>query len=110
MRAFWLAALVVACGSGQPTTPAPKLKIFSDAPAQGAALMQEQVQVSGTLSALGTTHAGDLALVAGGLVYERAGGVLTLRNLYAEGADPTSLGAVSAIIPRAQAGAWLAAE
>src|SRR5581483_4207675 len=53
---------------------------------------------------------GDLVEVAGGFVYQRTAGVLTLKNLYAEADDPQATGAVKQIAPRAAGGAWLAAD
>src|SRR5438132_3095914 len=96
--------LVAACGTPPPVEE-PKLKTLSAAAAQGSALMQEEIAATGTVSRVGTSTAGDLVMVAADRVYERVAGVLTQRYLYAQGTDPTSLGAVSAIIPRAQGGA-----
>lgn len=110
MRPLWLSALVLAaCGTPQPPTPPEeKLKVHGTAAAQGSALMQEELATAGTVSAVGMSTDGNLVLVAGDRVYELIAGELTRRSLYAEGADPTTLGAVSSIIPRAKGGAWLA--
>ncbi len=71
--------------------------------------MQEELTAAGTVSAVGMSKDGNLVLVAGDRVYELTAGELVQHNLYAEGSDPTSLGAVKAIVPRSGGGAWLAA-
>lgn len=111
MRPLWLCALVLlACGK-QPEPPPleEKLKVNGTAAAQGSALMQEELTAAGTVSAVGMSKDGNLVLVAGDRVYELTAGELVQHNLYAEGSDPTSLGAVKAIVPRSSGGAWLAA-
>lgn len=109
MRPLWLSALVLAaCGTPALPPVEEKLTVNSTAAAQGSALMQEELTTSGTVSAVGRSADGNLVVVAGDRVYELTAGELTQRNLYAQGTDPTSLGAVSAIIPRAAGGAWIA--
>lgn len=111
MRPQWLSAVVLAAACGTPPPPQePKFNVVSAAATERSALMQEELTASGTVSAVGTSTAGDLVMVAGDRVYERTAGELTQRNLYAQGTDPTLLGDVSAIIPRGAGGAWLAAE
>jgi hypothetical protein len=111
MRLPWLSALVLvaACGTPPPRQEEERFHVVGVAPTVGEALTQQELALDGTVTELGVSTAGDLVAVAGDRVYERTAGVLTLRNLYAEGSDPTSLGAVSAIIPRAKGGAWIAA-
>lgn len=111
MRALWLGALVLAACGRPPTTPPevePKLKVISEPATRGSPLTQEMLPALGTVSAVGTSTAGNLVTVASDRVFELIAGELTRRSLYAEGSDPTSLGQVSAIIPRAKGGAWLA--
>jgi len=111
MRPLWLVALVLAA-CGKPPNPPPeeeqKLKVISEPAAAGSALMQETLTAAGPVSAVGTSTAGNLVMVAEGRVHELVASELTRRSLYAEGSDPTSLGQVNAIIPRAKGGAWLA--
>ncbi len=111
MRPQWLCALVLAaCGKPPPTPPeeTPKLTRLEAPARQGSALTQETLTASGSVTAVGMSTAGNLVMVADGRVYELVAGELTRRSLYAEGSDPTTLGPVNAIIPRAKGGAWLA--
>jgi hypothetical protein len=82
----------------------------SAAATQGGALTQEELAAPGPVAAVGMSTAGNLVLVADGRVYERIAGELVRRSLYAQGTDPTSLGTVSAIVPRAKGGAWIAGD
>lgn len=101
--------VLAACGTPEaPPPPVEKLKVNSTAAAQGSALMQEELTATGTVTAVGMSADGNLVLVAGDRVYELIAGELTRRSLYAQGSDPTTLGAVSTIVPRASGGAWLA--
>src|SRR6185436_19390570 len=112
MRPLCLSALVLAASCGNPPPPKedPKFTVVSGPAVAGSALMEEELAAGGTVTAVGMSKDGNLVMVASDRVFERVGGVLTRRSLYAEGSDPTSLGAVSAIIPRGAGGAWLAAE
>lgn len=112
MRPLWAVAVIaVACGKpADPVVEEPKLKTLTAAATAGAALMQEELTAEGAVTAVGTSSQGNLVMVAADRVFELTAGELVKKPLYAEGLDPTSLGAVRHVIPRSAGGAYLAAE
>jgi hypothetical protein len=112
MRTAWLtvAVLIVGCGSApKPPPPAPTFSTVSGAPQSGTALQSEQLMLATDIRKFGVSSQGTLVVSLDDSTYEYTGGVLVERTLYAETGEPTSLGAVSSIGPRAGEGAWLAA-
>lgn len=107
---------VVSCSEAEAPSPEPEVSIVAGAPrpgdaeATGALELGALLAAPSTIEVIGATSAGELVVSAGGRIYEVLAGAPEPRALYAEGGDPTALGAVHRITPRAGGRAWLAAE
>jgi ligand-binding sensor domain-containing protein len=108
MRCAVIAVVLAAAACGSAPSPDERLRVISTAPVSGDALSSEDLSVDGPVAALGVSAEGNLVAVAADRVLELTAGVLEQRHLYAEGTDPTTLGTVTAVTPRAAGGAWLA--
>ncbi len=109
-----VSAWAAACGAEDPLEPShvPAAELFVDARAPLARAMSEaaRLPLSGPVERLGATAAGHPLVVVEGAVHEVLTSGLVARALFAAPGDPTALGAVSALAPRAAGGAWIAAE
>lgn len=91
-----------------PVTP-PSLVVVDDtAPATASFSISAAIPAAGTIDTLGVTQDGHPIVVAQDRVYELVAGALEWRPLYSE--DGTTLDDVTAVAPRHEGGAWIAAS
>jgi hypothetical protein len=113
--ASWLVISAAFSGCGGKSTQAPpagaaEVEVKPGAPGAAPATRVEALEMDGRVGVLGGSSSSHVLAAVGGEIYEVDAGKLVHRALYAEGDDPTALGAVYAIAPRLAGGAWIAAE
>lgn len=114
-RCLWslslgLALSAAACGGTEEIEPE---RPFDTVVGIGAALSfveEREVSSSDAVQSLGLTAEGALVAVIDGAAYVDGSAGLEMRSLYVGAGDPTSLGAVNDISPRAAGGAWISSD
>lgn len=107
------AALLLAACSGEAPDPQLReptlLEVDATSPSSASFAIQSTVPVAGAIEAIGASRSGAPIVAVDHRVYELVADVLEWRPLYTED-DGTALVDITAIAPRSDGGAWIAAD